>query len=115
LLAAPQPVSKPPRRLGDADSALVPRLYDRRGRVELIAEAAQVLLASGTEAGLFTGGALLAWLENGGDLERDYLQVTAKAGSHHTPTVIWQTSSRGATDPKSTDTLAPSTSKARPK
>lgn len=93
------------------DAALVavlrgraPRKYDRQGRVALIAEAARALLDDkmpSLEAAQFLGGALLAWLERGGSLERDYLKVAAKAGSHHTPAALWQAlpetgSSRGA-------------------
>jgi hypothetical protein len=61
----------------------------REDRVRLIGEAAQQMVDSGTLAGLFCGGALLAWLENGGDLARDYLRVV-KAKSHVTPAAIWR-------------------------
>jgi hypothetical protein len=69
-----------------------PAMLDRAGRIRLIGEAAQSLRDEkmpSREAALFLGGALLAWLENGGDLERQYLQVTKRA-SHHTPAVIWR-------------------------
>lgn len=69
--------------------ARAPAGLDREGRVRLVGEAALLLLDSGTVAGLFCGGALLAWLENGGDLARDYLRVV-KAKSHRTPARIWR-------------------------
>jgi hypothetical protein len=68
-----------------------PATFDRAGRVRLIGEAAQALLAGrvpSLEASMFLGGALAAWLETGGDLARDYLRVV-KAKSHHTPAYIW--------------------------
>jgi hypothetical protein len=95
----------------------VPRVFDRRGRVELIGEAATALLAGRTESGLFVGGALLAWLENGGDLERDFLQVV-KPKSHATPSAIWRQSQAHnyeRQDTEAGDTLAPSLSKSRTK
>jgi hypothetical protein len=36
-------------------------------------------------------GALASWLESGGDLERDYLQVRGQPGSHSTVSKVWQT------------------------
>lgn len=69
-----------------------PATFDRSGRVRLLGEAAQALLAGrlpGRESALFVGGALLSWLENGGSLERDFFKVT-KPKSHHTPAAIWQ-------------------------
>jgi hypothetical protein len=65
-----------------------PAGLERADRVRLIGEAARQLVDSGTEEGLFTGGALLAWLENGGDLERTFFRV-AQRGSHHTPARLW--------------------------
>jgi hypothetical protein len=62
---------------------------EREGRVALIAEAAQLLIKSGTKAGLFTGGGLLAWLENGGDLARDFFMVV-RPQSHRTAAAIWR-------------------------
>jgi hypothetical protein len=64
---------------------------DRDGRVQLVGEAADSLLAlkmPSVPAALFLGGALKTWLELGGNLERDYLQVTQR-GSHRTPSRIW--------------------------
>lgn len=63
----------------------MPKEPTRRGRVELVNEAARVLLGHGGEAGLFVGSALQAWLRDGGDLARDYLRVAAPRGSQHTP------------------------------
>lgn len=61
---------------------------ERADRVRLIGRAAQQLLDSGTDEGLFTGGALLAWLKNGGSLQGRYFRVTER-GSHHTPARLW--------------------------
>lgn len=47
-------------------------------------EVAEALLEGNSEGSLFVGSALLAWLENGGDLVRDYLQIAAPRGSHRT-------------------------------
>ena len=63
-----------------------PRALSRAGRCKLLAEAAQALLAGklpSREAQLFLGGAISAWLAQGGKLER-YLQVHQR-GSHLTP------------------------------
>jgi hypothetical protein len=65
------------------------RELTREGRVELIGEAARVLIETRTKAGLFAGGALLTWLERGGDLARDYFKVT-KPKSHRTARAIWR-------------------------
>lgn len=65
---------------------------DREGRVQLLGQAFEALLAGrmpSPEACAFLGGAGSAWLENGGDLERDFFRVT-KAKSKRTPSVIWQ-------------------------
>lgn len=59
------------------------RSATREGRVALLIEAARLLLAEGSEAGLFTGGALQAWLQGGGDLLKDHFAVI-KASSRHT-------------------------------
>jgi hypothetical protein len=70
---------------------LAPPTLARPDRVRLIGEAAQALLQGrvvGHDAGQFVGGALLGWLENGGNLQRDYLRVV-KGKSHHTATYIW--------------------------
>jgi hypothetical protein len=56
---------------------------------------------------MFLGSALSAWLMNGGSLERDYLQVTAPAGSHRTPAWLW-TSSGGQRGAGDSNTVEPS-------
>jgi hypothetical protein len=69
-----------------------PLILDRAGRVSMIGEAAKALLDGqlpSRECAVFLGGALLSWLELGGNLEREYLRVT-KAKSHHTPAAIWR-------------------------
>lgn len=60
-----------------------PRSATREGRVALLVEASRLLMAEGSEAGLFTGGALQAWMRDGGDLARDHFAVV-KASSRHT-------------------------------
>lgn len=77
-------------------TAQPPRRFDRAGRVGLIGECAQALIRSelpSEESRLFVASALLAWLENGGSLEREYFQTT-KAKSHRTASAIWRASSR---------------------
>lgn len=62
------------------------------GRVRLIDEIRQALLEGrlpSREAALFVGGALGAWLVNGGDLARDWLEVV-KPKSHRTASKIWR-------------------------
>jgi hypothetical protein len=68
-----------------------PASSTREGRLRLIGEAAQALIAGKLprpEARLFLAGALLAWLRHGGRLERDYFQVI-KRHSKLTPNVLW--------------------------
>jgi hypothetical protein len=63
-----------------------PLVLDRAGRVKLVAETAAALLGGrlpSREAQLFVGGAISAWLAQGGRLER-FLQVHQR-GSHLTP------------------------------
>ncbi|MBX3664975.1 MAG: hypothetical protein KF834_04760 [Burkholderiales bacterium] len=55
----------------------------------LIAEVAHALLAVRSPAALFVGGALRGWLESGGDLARDYFQVT-QPKSHWTASAIYR-------------------------
>ena len=69
-----------------------PLTSTRAGRVQLLGEVFQALLDGrlpSHEAALFVGGAGMAWLSRGGNLERDYLQVT-KPKSHNTPARIWE-------------------------
>ena len=75
-----------------------PASSTREGRVRLIGEAAEALLSGempSREAALFVGGALLAYLRNGGDLLRDYFQII-KPSSRRTPSVIWTESQADA-------------------
>lgn len=70
----------------------MPAALTREGRVALIVEVADALLAGRlprTEAALFVGGSLQKWLQDSGDLVRDYFQVT-KAKSHYTPSAIFR-------------------------
>lgn len=69
-----------------------PEGLSREGRVRLLAEAFQALLDGKLptrQAGVYLGGAGLAWLEQGGNLERDFLKVT-KPKSHMTPARLWE-------------------------
>ncbi len=71
--------------------ARVPRTAEREERVRLIGEVARALIAGempARGAALFVGGALGAWLAQGGDLERAYFRVKRR-GSHRTPDRIW--------------------------
>ena len=56
--------------------------------MRLIKEVADLLLDLGGAGPLFVGGALQSWLSNGGNLERDFFQVTAAPGSKRTPAAI---------------------------
>ena|SRR5256885_9889117 len=100
-----------PTRFNDAALAAAlsagraPLALDREGRVRLIGEAAEALLrgaAPSREAALFLGGALLAWLQQGGNLEKDFFKTT-RPKSHHTASVIWRGlaahRNEGGTDP----------------
>jgi len=77
--------------------------FDRADRVRLIAEAAEALLEGrmpDPAARLFLGGALRAWLTDGGrvgDLERRYLKVTQRERSTLTPQRLFARSARTAT------------------
>jgi hypothetical protein len=69
-----------------------PRAATREDRVRLLGEFAASVLA-GREpdrtAAVFVAGAVHAWLDRGGNLERDYLRVHER-GSHRTPSAIWR-------------------------
>ncbi len=89
-------------------SGHTPAALTREGRVKLLAEAFQALLDGrppSREAALFLGGAGMEWLQNGGSLEREYLDVI-KPKSHRTPAVIWREMSshcnarRGESEPE---------------
>lgn len=70
----------------------LPATLSRKGRIRLLGEAFQALLEEripSREAALYLGGAGMAWLQQGGSLERDYLRVV-KPKSHRTPAAIWQ-------------------------
>ena len=67
-----------------------PRSTSREGRVALLAEAADLLLRSGTECGAFVGAALQSWLADGGDLAKRHLRVAARRGSHCTPARLYR-------------------------
>ena len=108
----------PPRALDaaalcDALGTRAPAASDRQYRIKLLGEFATATLAGkkpSRESVMFVAGAVSGWLANGGDLERDYLRVTGKAGSHCTAANLWQaiSSSRGATDSESAPTVGTS-------
>jgi len=69
-----------------------PAEIDRGGRVRLLAEVFTALLEGrqpSREAAHFLARAGLAWLREGGSLERDHLGVV-KAKSHRTPSAIYR-------------------------
>lgn len=76
--------------------------------MKVLAQLAESLLA-GREppraAAMFLGSALSAWLAQGGNLERDFLRVTAPAGSHRTPARLLS-SSRGQQPEALSDSVA---------
>jgi hypothetical protein len=70
----------------------VPRSLTREGRVLLLAEVTDALLAGklpSREAALFVGSALRAFWQTGGPLER-HLRIGAPRGSHHRPEVLFR-------------------------
>lgn len=81
----------------------LPADFDRAGRVRLLGEAAQALLAGempSDQARVFLAGGLLAWLETGGHLTRDFWKTCGAQGSRHTESHLWRAdkcSSRRAT------------------
>lgn len=82
------------------DSALLraigpkaPATLDREGRVRLLGEAAEALLAGKLpepEARLFLAGGLLAWLEGGGRLTSTFWKVDPVRGSKRTASALWR-------------------------
>lgn len=59
--------------------------FSRAHRVRLVKEVADALIEGrqpSAEASMFVAGALTAWLSGGGDLVRDYLQLSRPRGSH---------------------------------
>ena len=76
----------------DALQPHIPTRFDRAKRVELIGMAACALRDGGVpdrEAATFLSAALLAWLQEGGDLTAEYFQTRAPRGSHVTEAHIW--------------------------
>lgn len=69
-----------------------PAALSREGRVALLIEVAEALLEKrepDPEAALFVGNAIKRWLQDGGDLAKDFFCVV-KAHSHHTPSYIYR-------------------------
>lgn len=81
------------------DSALLkaigpraPAALTREGRVRLLGEAFGALLDGrmpSREAALFLGGAGTSWLNEGGDLVRDFFKIV-RPKSHETPQRVWR-------------------------
>lgn len=81
----------------------------------MVAQAAEALLAGrlpDAPARLFLGGALQAWLREGGRcgaLERDYLRVTQRERSRLTPQRLFARCARTATGDNADGTMESST------
>ncbi len=99
-------------------SSQLPATFSRADRVRLLGQFAVDALAGrepSRESLLFLGGALQAWLSQGGSLERDYLKVTGLPGSHQTAAAIWsEVSSGGAQDDEDPDTVESSSTETTP-
>lgn len=92
--------------------ARAPAGHTREDRVQLLARAARLLIESGTVEGVFTGGGLLAWLQEGGSLTRDYWRTAGVQGSTATESVLWRRALReDGREAEPVRTIAPSTSK----
>lgn len=90
----------------------VPRTFSREDRVRLLDEVFRALIEGrqpSREAAMFVGGGGLSWLSEGGDLLREYWQVSAPRSSRHTPSHLWRAvcSSRGTTAGDDPDMLEP--------
>ena len=91
----------------------LPPAFDRADRVRLLAEVAEALLAGrlpSRASALFVGGALLAWLAQGGRtgaLERDFFKVAAPRRSTLTAARLWarEGSTRRGTEGEPPDTV----------
>lgn len=83
--------------------------------MRLVAEAAEALLAGrlpDPAARLFLGGALAAWLRDGGRLgalERDFLRVAAPRRSTMTPSRVWASTCRATADDEGGTVVASTT------
>lgn len=69
----------------------LPPDFSREGRVKLLKEAFAALLRGqmpSVEARMFLAGGGAAWLEEGGDIARDFWRVAAPRGSHRRPEVV---------------------------
>jgi len=64
----------------------------REARIAMIGEVFEALRDGkplSRAAAAFVGGAGMAWLEQGGDLARDYWKITLRH-SHNNPQAVWQ-------------------------
>lgn len=92
--------------------ARAPATLTREDRVQLLARAARLLIASGTVEGVFTGHGMLAWLQEGGSLTRDYWRTAGVQGSTATESVLWRRALREERQGvDAVGTIAPSPSK----
>lgn len=93
----------------------LPSGFTREDRVQLIAECAEALLHGRLPSGparLFVGGALQAWLREGGrvgDLERSYFRVTQRERSRLTPQRLFARCASTATREDDEGTMEAST------
>lgn len=70
----------------------LPADYSIEGRVALLGQAFEALMHGhlpAPEAAMFLGAAGMAWLREGGSLERDYFGVVTPK-SHRTASAIWR-------------------------
>ncbi len=75
------------------DRVSLPAGFTREGRVALLAEAVEDLLAGKLPrlpARLFLAGGMASWFSDGGDLLRDYWRIKGEQGSTRTASMIWQ-------------------------
>jgi hypothetical protein len=97
--------------LAAALAGSAPEHLTREGRIRMLVEVADALMASRTEAGMFVGSGIKSWLQDGsGDLCRDHWKITGERGSHRTAGWVWQqiASSGGQQDVGEAASLTPS-------
>ncbi|MGE3348319.1 MAG: hypothetical protein AB7I35_12875 [Ramlibacter sp.] len=89
----------------------LPAEFTREDRVRTVGEVFEALRAGrmpAPEKAMFVAAGVLAWLEGGGHLTRDYWKTAGPQGSTHTESVLWRQakcSSRRATGQENADTI----------
>lgn len=68
--------------LGDALGITVRTAHTPEDRIALLAQAIDECFASGSPPLMYLGSALRAWLDQGGELDRDHLRVRAPRGNN---------------------------------